>query len=91
MWVPYQKVYARQSPDQILETNANEKKRQYCQRVLEVENATFTPLIFTTNEGMGHECRAFYCRVAKLLAEKWDTQASQTIAWVRTRLSFALI
>ena len=104
LWVPYQKVfadvrvvnpgatrYARQSPSQILELNANEKKRHYCRRVLEVENATFTPLIFTTNGGMGNECIAFYSRIAKLLAEKWDMDSSQTTAWVRTRLSFALI
>ena len=83
--------YARQSPSQILELNANEKKRHYCRRVLEVENATFTPLIFTTNGGMGNECIAFYSRIAKLLAEKWDMDSSQTTAWVRTRLSFALI
>ena len=40
---------------------------------------------------MGHECIAFYSRIAKLLAEKWDMDSSQTTAWVRTRLSFALI
>ena len=58
---------------------------------MEVENATFTPLIFTTNGGMGNECIVFYSRIAKLLAEKWDLDSSQTTAWVRTRLSFALI
>ena len=29
--------------------NEDEKKRAYNQRVLEVENATFTPLVFATN------------------------------------------
>jgi len=103
LFVPYQKVFAdirvvnptamryeRQSPEQILESNASEKKRQYCRRVLEVENATFCPLIFTTNGGMGRECIAFYNRLAQELANKWKTAQSQTVAWMRTRLSFAL-
>ena len=45
--------YQDQDPTRILESNAKEKKRQYCRRVLEIENGTFTPLIFTTNGGMG--------------------------------------
>ena len=82
--------YERQTAEQILETNASEKKRQYCRRVLEVENATFCPLIFTTNGGMGRECQAFYNRLAQILAEKWGTAQSITVSWLRTRISFAL-
>ena len=82
--------YERQTAEQILETNASEKKRQYCRRVLEVENATFCPLIFTTNGGMGRECQAFYNRLEQILSEKWGTAQSLTVSWLRTRLSFAL-
>ena len=56
-----------------------------------MENVTFTPLIFTTNGGMGQECQAFYGRGAKILAEKWDIDASQTTAWMTRRFSFALV
>ena len=72
-----------------MKSHANEKKRHYCRRVLEVENATFCPLIFITN-GMSRECIVFYNRLAQELASKWGTLQSQTIAWMRTRLSFAL-
>ena len=34
----------------------NEKKRQYLQRVLEVEHGIFTSLVFGTNGGMGAKC-----------------------------------
>ena len=83
--------HQNQSPMQILDLNANEKKRQYCRRVLEVENATFTPLVFTTNGAMGRECVAFYNRIAMLLSQKWDIHHSKVTAWVRARLSFALV
>ena len=35
--------------------NEDEKKRAYNERVLEVENATFSPLVFATNGGMARE------------------------------------
>ena len=32
------------------------KKRKYNSRVTEIEQRTFTPLVFTTTGGMAHEC-----------------------------------
>ena len=52
------------------ETNEKEKKRQYNERVLQVENGTFTPLVFSTNGAMGRECIKFYQRLSELIAEK---------------------
>ena len=37
----------------------------YASRVMEVEQATFTPLVFTTTGGMVPECQAYYKRLAK--------------------------
>ena len=88
--IPTAMRYEKQTAEQILETNASEKKRVYCRKVLEVENATFCPLIFTTNGGMGRKCQAFYNRLAQILSEKWGTAQSMTVSWLRTRLSFAL-
>ena len=34
-----------------------EKKRQYVGTVLGVEQATFTPLVFSTKSGMAVECK----------------------------------
>ena len=34
--------------------NEQEKRRQYDQRVREIEHATFTPLVLSTTGGMGH-------------------------------------
>ena len=73
-----------------MESHANEKTGHYGRRVLEVKNATFCPLIFTTNGGMDRECIVFYNRLAQELASKWGTLQCLTIAWMRTRLSFAL-
>ena len=43
-------------PKQIYKEYENEKKRQYAERVMEIEQGTFTPLVFTTTGGMADEC-----------------------------------
>ena len=47
-----------------------QKKRDYKQRVLEIENGSFTPLVFSTTSGMGRLASIFYSRLAKMLSDK---------------------
>ena len=54
-------------PNQIYRQHETEKKRQYASRILEVEQATFTPLVFSTTGGMGTE---YHSRLAELAAAK---------------------
>ena len=48
--------YKDLNPKQIYRQHENEKKCMYANRVMEVEQATFTPLVFTTTGGMAEEC-----------------------------------
>ena len=54
----------------MYETNEKEKKRAYNERILNVEQGSFTPLVFNAMGGMGRECHAFYKRLTELLVEK---------------------
>ena len=45
--------------NQIYRQHETEKKRQYASRVLEVEQATFTPLVFSTTGGMAAERKRY--------------------------------
>ena len=49
-----------------------EKKRQYEQRVRDVEQATFTPLVMSTTGRMGKAATTFYKRLASMFSEKRD-------------------
>ena len=49
---------------------SQEKRRQYDQRVREVEHATFTILVLSTKGGMGRAATTFYKRLASMVAEK---------------------
>ena len=56
--------------NQIYRQHETEKKRQYASRILEVEQATFTPLVFSTTGGMAVECKRYHSRLAELVATK---------------------
>ena len=67
------------------------KRREYMQRILEVENGSFTPLVFGTNGGLGEECTKFLGELAAKIAKKDDDSYAHTITWIRTRLSFDIM
>ena len=69
----------------------NIKKRAYQQRIREVEQASFTPLIFSASGGMAREANTFYKRLASMLATKRDQPYSTTMTWMRFLLSFSLL
>ena len=68
-----------------------EKKREYSARVREIEHGSFTPLVFSSTGGLGHEAKVFYKRLASLLSIKWDRSYSNTLTWIRCCLSFSLL
>ena len=73
------------------EKNEAEKKRNYQERIQQVEQGSFTPLVFTTSGGMGPEAKLFYSHLTEKLSEKKRQPRSQITAWLRCRLSFSLL
>ena len=55
------------TPKEIYKKHENEKKRQYAERVMEIEQGTFTPLVFTTTAGMADECVKYHSRLTELI------------------------
>jgi len=58
---------------------------------MEVEQATFTPLVFTTTGGMAEECRRYHSRLPELLTDKKGEEYATTISWIWTKVSFAIL
>ena len=69
----------------------NEKKRKYNSRFTEIEQGTFTPLVFTTTGGMADECLRYNSRLAELLSAKKQESYATKISWVRAKVSFAIL
>ena len=68
-----------------------EKKRNYEERVREVEHGSFSPLVFTTAGGMGATATVVYKRLASRIAEKHNKPYGKTLHWLRCRLNFSLL
>ena len=80
-----------QTLKEIHNKNEKEKMREYSERVLNIEQGTFTPLVFTTSGGMGPQAKIFYARLAELMAGKNKESKAIFTAWLRCRLSFSLL
>ena len=58
--------------NQIYRQHETEKRRPHASRVLEVEQATFPPLVFSTTGGIAAECKRYHNRLARKKGEVCD-------------------
>ena len=78
------------SENVLYRQHEHEKKHMYASRVMEVEQATFTPLVFTTTGGMAPKCQVYHKRLAELLSAKKGEDYSTTMSWIRPTISLIL-
>ena len=72
----------------ILNKHEQEKKRQYNQRIMNIEHGTFTPLVYTTTGVMGHECDLYHKALADRISRKKGDRYDDIMQYLRTKLSF---
>ena len=75
----------------VYKQHESAKKREYNQRVQNVEQGVFTPLVLTTTGSMGREASTFYKRLANMLSQKQDKPYSMVMGWLKCRLSFTIL
>ena len=75
----------------VYKRHEDAKKREYGQRVLDVEHGVFTPLVLSTTGGMGREATTFYKRLADMLSSKRNLPYSTLMGWLRCKISFAIL
>ena len=84
--------YADKPIADLFRSQERQKKLKYEERIINVEHASFCPLIFSTTGAAGPSCTRFISRLASLLADhNSSTSYSCLMSWIRCRLSFALI
>ena len=83
--------YRDWTPKQINKKHENEKKRQYAERVMEIEQRTFTSQVFTTTGGMVDECVKYHSRLEELIANKKGESYSSAVSWIRAKVPFAMV
>ena len=67
------------SLETILKKHETDKKRQYNERVMQVEQGSFTPLVFSTFGSMGPETATYHKLLAEKIANKKDESYSEVI------------
>ena len=88
---PYARSYLHKSHKRIYHEAEQDKNREYKARINQVENADFTPLVFTTAGGFAPQSNIFLKRITEKLSEIKDIHPSVTAGWLRCRFSFALL
>lgn len=88
---PNSPSYRGKELSKIYEIHEKEKKRSYNQRVLQIEKASFTPLVFSTSGGMAPECTRYHRRIAELISSKTKEDYSKVMDHIRTRIRFTLL
>ena len=82
--------YRNQSLQQCYASNENVKKIKYNNRVMNVDQGCFTPLLFSANGGMGCGCKKFYSVLAEMLTMKRKQEYCIRMSWLRRKISFSL-
>ena len=75
----------------VLKKHEKEKKRQYNARIMEIEHATFTPLVYTIKGAMGQECEIFHKTLAEKLSVKSGDRYEDITRLIRVKLSFIVL
>ena len=65
--------------------NESENKKQYNEKVLQVELDTITPLVMPSNVGFGRECARFYSKLVEENPEKQKLPYSVVCPWFKTK------
>ena len=89
---PKASLLSRSEVKRQLTANEQAKKRQYAQRVAQIDHGIFTPLVFATNGQCATECSSFVKElVSQLVAKNKDLCQSKVMELVRCRISFCLL
>src|SRR5690349_18884294 len=78
-------------PAALFQQAEKAKIREYAERILNVEQADFTPLVFTCAGGIAPKSQLVIKRLAEKISERQNVHVSVATGWLRARLSFSLL
>ena len=91
VYYPHASSYLHRSLPSLFKSMEKTKKREYQDRILNVEQGSFTPLVFASTGGMGREASVVIKKLAVDLSEKKGERLSDTLGLLRCRIAFSLI
>ena len=83
--------YREKSITATLSSMEKQKKRAYNQRIMQVDNGTFTPLVFGASGRLSLECSIFMSKLAEKMSIKHKCTKGEMTSGIRRKISFILI
>ncbi len=90
VFYPHAPSYQSRSLQSLFKSMEKAKKREYGERITEVEHGSFTPMVFSACGGMGVEANVVCKKLAASLAVKRNEAYTRVVTWIRCCLAFAL-
>ena len=90
VFYPFASSHCNKNISQLYKNAEKKKKREYGQRVNEVNDGDFTPMVMSSAGGMGKEMSIAIKHVAALIAQKRNETYSVVVAVLRAKFSFAI-
>ena len=92
VFIPLAPCYSGLSLDAAHVKNERDEIRKYSERIINVEQGTFTPLVFTSAGGMARQSQIFYKRMDRAYGRKERGEKKGFFTtWLRCKLSFSLV
>jgi hypothetical protein len=88
---PFALSYRGKSLSSCFAMHEKRKRREYEERIRNVEHGDFSPLIVSTTGGIGTQGSMIIKRLSATLAETRNQHPSMVTGWLRCRLSFAIL
>ena len=83
--------YLKMTISNLYKKHTNEKKQAYMRRVQEVEQGSFTPLVFSTSGGFAEEVAKVLERAARKIVHKHKECYSETMTFIKEKTRFSLL
>jgi hypothetical protein len=91
VFYPHASSYLDKSLPSLYDSMEKRKKREYEDRILQIENGSFTPLIFSSTGGMGRQASIALKHLATCASESKREPYSQIMRALRCRIAFSLM
>ncbi len=88
---PFSKTSLNKKLDTAFKANETAKKQEYCERIVQIEHGSFTPVVMSAYGGFGVETGRFVASLIDKVAEKRGLHRSFVANYIRTKLSFHLV
>ena len=91
VFYPFASSYRNQKPSMLYKKAEQVKKREYGQRIAQVEDGDFTPMVMSSTGGMGNEMQIALKHLASKIAEKRRARYPLIASLLRRKMAFAMM